>query len=187
MMPPAEPRSLYDIAHLRHVPRRHYGRWFAAALILTAFGFVAKAFAEGQIAWTVVGQFFTAPAILQGLVGAVSMTVCAMTLGIVLGVLFAVMAMSPNPVLKGVATFYVWFFRGTPLLLQLLIWFNLALVFPRLGIPGLLEARTVDVMTPFMAALLGLGVGQGAYTAEVVRSGILSVDAGQTEPRKRSA
>jgi polar amino acid transport system permease protein len=94
------------------------------------------------------------------------------------------MAMSPNPVLKGVAAFYIWFFRGTPLLLQLLIWFNLALVFPRLGIPGVLDARTVDVMTPFMAALLGLGVGQGAYTAEVVRSGILSVDAGQTEAAK---
>ena len=62
MTAPAEPRSPYDIAHLRHVPRRHYGRWLAAALILTAFAFVAKAFAEGQIAWTVVGQFFTAPA-----------------------------------------------------------------------------------------------------------------------------
>jgi len=132
----------------------------------------------------VVGQFFTAPAILQGLWGAVWMTFCAMALGIALGVLFAVMAMSPNPVLKAVATFYIWFFRGTPLLLQLLIWFNLALVFPRLGIPGLFEARTVDVMTPFMAALLGLGVGQGAYTAEVVRSGILSVDLGQTEAAK---
>ena len=174
----------YDIAHLTHVRRRHYGRWLAAALILVAFGFLAKAFAEGQIAWTVVGQFFTAPAILQGLWGAIWMTFCAMALGIVLGVLFAVMAMSPNPVLKAVATFYIWFFRGTPLLLQLLIWFNLALVFPRLGIPGLFEARTVDVMTPFMAALLGLGVDQGAYTAEVVRSGILSVDLGQTEAAK---
>src|SRR5215210_1602434 len=172
----------YDIAHLTHVRRRHYGRWLAAALILVAFGFLAKAFAEGQIAWTVVGQFFTAPAILQGLWGAVWF--CAMALGIALGVLFAVMAMSPNPVLKAVATFYIWFFRVTPLLLQLLIWFNLALVFPRLGIPGLFEARTVDVMTPFMAALLGLGVGQGAYTAEVVRSGILSVDLGQTEAAK---
>src|SRR5829696_2571940 len=166
----ALPRPYY-IAHLTHVRRRHYGRWLAAALILVAFGFLAKAFAEGQIAWTVVGQFFTAPAILQGLWGAVWMT-------------FSAMAMSPNPVLKAVATFYIWFFRGTPLLLQLLIWFNLALVFPRLGIPGLFEARTVDVMTPFMAALLGLGVGQGAYTAEVVRSGILSVDLGQTEAAK---
>ena len=109
------------------------------------------------------------------------MTVCAMTLGIVLGVLFAVMYMSPNPVLKNVARFYVWFFRGTPLLLQLLLWFNLALIFPTLGIPGFFSARTVDLITPFVATLLGLGINQGAYTAEVVRGGILSVDVGQTE------
>ncbi len=83
------------------------------------------------------------------------MTICAMALGIVLGVLFAVMAMSPNPVLYGVAQFYIWFFRGTPLLLQLLLWFNLALIFPTLGIPGLFEVRTVDVITPFVATLLG--------------------------------
>jgi polar amino acid transport system permease protein len=75
----------------------------------------------------------------------------------------------------------VWFFRGTPLLLQLLLWFNLALIFPRLGIPGVAEWRTVDVITPFVATWLGLGMNQGAYTSEVVRSGILSVDRGQTE------
>src|SRR6185369_14425531 len=141
-------------------------------------------FAHGQIAWKVVGQFFTAQAILAGLANTIIMTICAMVLGIVLGILFAVMAMSPNPVLYGVAQFYVWFFRGTPLLLQLLLWFNLALIFPTMGIPGLFEARTVDLITPFVATLLGLGINQGAYTAEVVRSGILSVDAGQTEAAK---
>jgi polar amino acid transport system permease protein len=181
-----EKRERFDpsIAHLTHVPRRHYGRWIASALILAAFAYVIKAFAEGQIAWTVVGQFFTAHSIISGLGNTIIMTVCAMALGIALGVLFAIMVMSPNPVLKGVAVFYIWFFRGTPLLLQLLIWFNLALVFPRIGIPGLFEARMVDVMTPFVATLLGLGINQGAYTAEVVRSGILSVDAGQTEAAK---
>lgn len=173
-----------SIAHLTHVPRRHYGRWIASLLILLVFIYVAKAFAEGQIDWKIVGQFFTAQSILDGLGNTIIMTFCAMALGIALGVLFAVMVMSPNPVLKGVAVFYIWFFRGTPLLLQLLIWFNLALVFPRIGIPGFFEARMVDVMTPFVATLLGLGINQGAYTAEVVRSGILSVDAGQTEAAK---
>ncbi|GEO13256.1 amino acid ABC transporter permease [Microvirga aerophila] len=173
-----------SIAHLTHVPRRHYGRWIASLLIVLAFAYVGKAFAEGQIDWKVVGQFFTAQAIMEGLVNTIIMTFCAMALGIVLGILFAVMVMSPNPVLKGVAVFYIWFFRGTPLILQLLIWFNLALVFPRIGIPGLFEARMVDVMTPFVATLLGLGINQGAYTAEVVRSGILSVDTGQTEAAK---
>jgi polar amino acid transport system permease protein len=177
-------RDMTDIAGLRIVPRRFYGRWVAAILILAVFVWIGKAFAEGQIAWNVVAQFFTAPAILSGLVNTIIMTACAMALGLTLGVVFAVMYMSPNPVLRGGALFYIWFFRGTPLLLQLLLWFNLALVFPKLGIPGLFEMRTVDVMTPFVATLLGLGMNQGAYTAEVIRSGILSVDAGQTEAAK---
>ncbi|HEX3499370.1 MAG TPA: amino acid ABC transporter permease [Stellaceae bacterium] len=176
--------SPYSVAHLKHVRRPHWGRWLAAALILLAFAAVGRAFAEGQIAWNVVAQFLTAPAILAGLVTTVTMTFWAMALGIVLGILFAIMVMSANPVLRGVSAFYIWFFRGTPLLLQLLLWFNLALILPRLGIPGLFMVRTVDVMTPFVATLLGLGINQGAYTAEVVRGGILSVDPGQSEAAK---
>lgn len=171
----------HEVAHLKLVPRRHYGRWIAAIAILLVLAALVDAFAKGQIDWKVVGQYFTAPAILQGLVGTLVMTVCAMVLGLALGVLFAIMYMSPNPVQRHVAVGYIWFFRGTPLLLQLLIWFNLALVFPRLGIPGLFDFRTVDVITPFVATLLGLGINQGAYTAEVVRAGILAVDQGQTE------
>jgi polar amino acid transport system permease protein len=182
--PSSASRGIGDITGLRIVPRRFYGRWVAAVIIMAVFAWIVKAFAEGQIAWNVVAQFFTAPAILNGLVNTVIMTACAMALGITLGVIFAVMYMSPNPVLRGSALFYIWFFRGTPLLLQLLLWFNLALVFPKLGIPGVFEMRTVDVMTPFVATLLGLGMNQGAYTAEVIRSGILSVDTGQTEAAK---
>lgn len=174
-------RPDYDIGSLSIVKPRHYGRWLAAAAILVILLFIVKAFADGQIAWKVVGQFFTAPAILTGLLNTIIMTACAMLLGITLGVLFAVMVMSPNPVLKGVAVLYIWFFRGTPLILQLLLWFNLALVFPRIGIPDVFSIRTVELITPFVATLLGLGINQGAYTAEVVRSGILSVDSGQTE------
>jgi polar amino acid transport system permease protein len=172
------------ILSLPRVGRLHLGRWVSATLVLLALALVVKAFAEGDIAWKVVGQFFTAPAILGGLVNTVIMTVCAMALGIALGVLFAIMAMSPNAVMRGSAAFYIWFFRGTPLILQLLIWFNLALVFPTIGIPGLFSARTIDLIGPFMATLLGLGINQGAYTAEVVRSGILSVDHGQVEAAK---
>jgi polar amino acid transport system permease protein len=186
MTQPARPASVFDpaILSLPRVGRLHLGRWLSAALVLLALALVIKAFAEGDIAWKVVGQFFTAPAILGGLVNTVIMTICAMALGITLGVVFAIMAMSPNGVMRGCAAFYIWFFRGTPLILQLLIWFNLALVFPTIGIPGLFSARTIDVIGPFMATLLGLGINQGAYTAEVVRSGILSVDHGQTEAAK---
>ena len=177
-------RPEFSIAHLRQVHRRFYRRWVAAAIILAAFVFVIHAFATGQIEWDIVAQYFSAVAIMEGLVNTVIMTILAMTLGIILGVVFAIMFMSPNPVLKSVASFYIWFFRGTPVLLQLLLWFNLALVFPMIGIPGVFEYRTVAVITPFMATLLGLGINQGAYTAEVVRSGILSIDIGQTEAAK---
>jgi polar amino acid transport system permease protein len=175
--------ALPDISGYRIVPTRHWGRWLAVALIALLLALLARAFAVGQIEWDYVGQFLTAPAILQGLVNTVWMSVAAMALGIVLGIGAAVMRMSHNPVLRGVAMGYAWLFRGTPVILQLLLWFNLALVFPRLGW-GDWSLRMVDVMTPALAALLGLGINQGAYTSEVVRAGMLSVDTGQYEAAK---
>ena len=121
------------------------------------------------------------PSILSGVVNTLTMSLLAMALGIVLGVVFAIMRMSPNPVLRSVSIGYAWFFRGTPVILQLLLWFNLALIFPTIGIPGLFSLKTVEVMTPFVAALLGLGINQGAYTSEVVSAGLISVDQGQYE------
>ncbi len=172
---------LPDISRLRIVRRWHLGRWLAAGFILALLALIGRAFAQGQIEWAYVFRFFAVPAILTGVANTVVMSVLAMALGIVLGVLFAVMRMSDNPVLRGVSIGYAWLFRGTPVILQLLLWFNLALVFPVIGVPGFFEARTVDVMTPFAAALLGLGINQGAYTSEVVRAGLISVDAGQYE------
>ncbi|CAE6778064.1 hypothetical protein R69658_03939 [Paraburkholderia aspalathi] len=169
-----------DISHLVHVRRRYWGRYVASAAIIALIGYVVLAFAHGQIEWRYVARFLTARSILNGLVNTILMTV----LGVVLGVITAIMRLSPNPVLQAVAQGYVWLFRGTPVILQLLLWFNLALVFPSMGIPGLFEFRTVDVMTPFLAALLGLGINQGAYTSEVVRAGLLSVDTGQYEAAK---
>lgn len=173
-----------DIENAVIVRRIHWGRYAAAVVIFLIFALLIKAFAEGDIAWHVVGQYLFAPTILKGVGNTVIMTICAKALSVVLGVIFAIMYMAPNPLLKVSAAFYIWFFRGTPLLLQLLIWFNLALVFPTIGIPGVWEARTVEVITPFIATLLGLGINQGSYTAEIVRAGILSVDAGQTEAAK---
>ncbi|MBR1135574.1 MULTISPECIES: amino acid ABC transporter permease [Bradyrhizobium] len=159
----------------------HWGRWLAAAIIIVMLGAIGRAFANGQIEWSYVERFLTAPVILRGIVNTMIMAVAAMALGIALGVVVAIMRLSPNPVLRSVAAGYTWLFRGTPLILQLLLWFNLALVFPTIGIPGLWSARAVDVMTPFLAALLGLGINQGAYTSEVMRAGLLSVDIGQYE------
>lgn len=176
--------ALPDISGYAVVRQRHWGRWTAVAVILLLLALLARAFAQGQIAWPVVAQFLTAPVILAGLVHTVTMSVAAMALGIVLGVLAAVMRMSSNPVLQGVALGYAWLFRGTPVILQLLLWFNLALIFPVIGIPGLWTVKTVELMTPAFAALLGLGINQGAYTSEVVRAGMLAVDQGQYEAAK---
>ncbi|MFD1880599.1 amino acid ABC transporter permease [Paracoccus pacificus] len=178
---PQSNRAAHDIAHLTLVPRRHYGRMISAAIVLLLVALLIRAFVVGQIEWSVVGQFLFAPAIVKGIWNTLLMTVCAMSLGIVLGVVIAIMRISGNPVLEWIGLIYVWIFRSAPALLQLLLWFNLALIFPTIGIPGLFSFNTVDVMTPFVAAMLGLGIQQGAYTSEVVRSGLLSVDTGQYE------
>lgn len=181
---PREEVDLARISHYVHVPKRYWGRYISAALIFCFVAFLAVSFARGQIEWKVVAQFVTAKTILAGLGNTLLMSVLAMALGVALGVVTAVMRLSSNPVLSSVARGYVWLFRGSPVILQLLLWFNLALVFPTLGIPGVIEFKTVDVMTPFLAALLGLGINQGAYTSEVVRAGLLSVDVGQYEAAK---
>lgn len=176
--------SMDDISQFDHVRRWHVGRYISATAVIGLVVWIGIAFARGQIEWPIVRQFLTVNAILLGLGNTVLLTVFAMLLGISIGVIVAIMRLSANPVASWAAAGYVWFFRGTPILLQLLLWFNLALVFPNIGIPGIFEVHTVDVMTPFLAALLGLGINQGAYTSEVVRAGLLSVDQGQYEAAK---
>ncbi|WP_375784828.1 amino acid ABC transporter permease [Bradyrhizobium sp. Pha-3] len=173
-----------DISRFEHVRRKHVGRYISAAVVVALVSWIVMAFVHGQIEWPVVGRFLMADTIVLGLANTVLMAAAAMLLGIAIGVTVAIMRLSANPVVNWAAASYVWFFRGTPLLLQLLLWYNLALIFPTFGIPGLFEMRTVDVITPFVAALLGLGINQGAYTSEVVRAGLLSVDQGQYEAAK---
>lgn len=183
--PPVPAQSAeYDLSTYKVVPRRYYGRYVSAGMILLLLAGLAQAFAKGNIEWSFVSQFLTVPSILFGLLNTVLMAILAMGLGVLLGVIVAIMRMSQNPVLRYTAGGYVWLFRGTPLILQLLLWFNLALIFPTLSLPGLFEFKTVEVITPFVAALLGLGINQGAYTSEVVRAGLLSVDSGQYEAAK---
>ena len=173
-----------DLSQYQYMPQRYYGRIVASIVILVLLALLINAFAHGKIEWRFVGQFFTAKAILTGLGNTIVMSILAMALGVIFGVIVAVMRMSSNPVLSGVAIGYTWIFRGTPLILQLLLWFNLALIFPTISVPGLFSLQTVDIMTPFTAALLGLSINQGAYTSEVVRAGLISVDQGQYEAAK---
>jgi polar amino acid transport system permease protein len=178
---PALAEGFPDLSGMRIAREPHWFRWLSAALIVLVLAAIGRAFAGGQIEWSYVSRFLTAKVIMEGIVNTMVMAVLAMAFGIVLGIVVAIMRLSLNPVLKTVAAGYTWLFRGTPLILQLLLWFNLALVFPTIGIPGLWSGRAVDIMTPFLAALLGLGINQGAYTSEVMRAGMLSVDVGQYE------
>ena len=170
-----------DPSTVRAVPVRHYGRWVSGALVLLAVVGLVYAFSNAIIDYSVTGEFFTAPTIVRGMLNTVLISVLAQALGVALGVLAAVMRLSGNPVTSSVAAVYVWFFRGTPVLVQLLLWYNLSFIFPTLSLPGIGTWQTNDVMTPFLAALLGLGINEGAYMAEIVRAGIGSVDEGQTE------
>lgn len=168
--------------------RAHWGWWVLTAfVILFAAGIAQMLFTNPNLEWNVVAAWFFSQSILLGLLRTLELTVLSMLFGILLGMLTAVMRLSPIRILSTVAWFYTWFFRGTPLLVQLIFWYNLAALFPRVGIgiplvgPMFWSANANQVVTPFMAALLGLALNEGAYMAEIVRGGILSVDQGQQE------
>lgn len=163
------------------VPVRHYGRWVSAAAVVLLLVLLVRAFASSRIDFAITREFLFQESVIRGMLNTLLISVAAQVLGIALGVVAAVMRLSHNPVTSSVAWLYVWFFRGTPVLVQLLVWYNLSLVFPVLSLPGAGSWQTNDVMTPFLAALLGLGINEGAYMAEIVRGGLSAVDEGQTE------
>ncbi len=173
---------------IRAIPVRHWGRWVFAVVVLLVVVWIATAIVSSHFArWDQVRRFLTSPAILQGLVNTIVLSVIAQAIGIVLGLVLAVMRLSKNPVLSAVSSLYIWFFRGTPVLVQLIFWYNIAIVFKTftIAVPftdiTLISRPMNDVMTPFVAALLGLGLNEGAYMAEICRAGIISVEEGQAE------
>ena len=174
---------------IKAVPVRRPGRWIGAAitLVITA-SLIRFAVTDSAVHWNEVGNYLFDPRILKGVVATMYLSVAAMGLGIVLGLITAVMRLSPNPILKSVSWVYVFFFRGTPLLVQITFWYAITALFPKniiaIGIPfgpALFHPDANAIITIFVAALLGLGVNEGAYYAEIVRSGIISVPEGQTE------
>jgi len=133
-----------------------------------------------------VGDYLFSSRILHGLVVTIELTVLAMVIGIVLGVILALMRLSPNLLLSSSSWIYIWIFRGTPVLVQILIWNNIAALYPSidLGIPfgpSFVHLDANSLITPFMAATLGLGLNEGAYMSEIVRAGIISVDEEQSD------
>ncbi|MHC0431725.1 amino acid ABC transporter permease [Streptomyces sp. O3] len=166
---------------MKAIPVRHYGRWIGAVVVLALLALLVNAFASANIQWSVVGEQLTNGTFAWGAWETLKISVFAMVIGVVLGTVLAVMRLSPNKLLATVAWGYIWFFRGTPVLVQLFLWFNLSLVFETLNLMPFYKNEMNEVITPFVAALLALGLNEAAYMAEISRAGIQSVDTGQTE------
>lgn len=179
------------------VPVRHPGRWVASAVILVLVAMLVNTLLfshvvrggvrEGRFQWGVVGHYLFAAPVLRGIVITLELTVIAMAAGVVLGVLLAVLRLSPSRLLSGSAWIYIWFFRGTPVLVQLFFWYDgIAYLYQHLTLgvpfgPALFTFNSNTLITAFVAGALGLSFNEGAYMAEIVRAGIISVDEGQTE------
>jgi polar amino acid transport system permease protein len=172
---------------IRAVPVRRPGRWVAAAVVaVVAVALVRSVATNPRFEWSVVGNYMFDERILEGLRVTIELTAIAMAIGIVLGVILAVMRLSLNPLVSGGSWLYIWFFRGTPVLVQLLFWYNIAALYPKLALgipfgPAFVHVDANTAITPFTAAILGLGLNEGAYMAEIVRAGIISVPEGQSD------
>jgi polar amino acid transport system permease protein len=175
---------------IKAVPVRHPGRWVTAAIVALILVSIAKSVAtNGNFEWNVVGDYLFDQRVLEGVVTTIKLTVLAMVIGIILGVLLAVMRLSPNWLISGSSWTFIWLFRGTPLLVQILLWNNIAALYPSLDLgipfgPAFIHLDPNSLIKPLTAAILALGLNEWAYMAEIVRAGIISVDEGQTEASK---
>jgi polar amino acid transport system permease protein len=184
-------------AGLTTVPVRHPWRWVASAVILVLVAMLVNTLlfssvvrggvVEGRFQWAVVWKYLFVAPVLRGIGVTLELTAIAMVIGIVIGVVLAVMRLSPNRLLSGSSWIYIWFFRGTPVLVQLTFWYvGITYLYPQLTLgipfgPTLYTVHANSLITSFIAAALGLSLNEGAYMAEIVRAGIISVDEGQTE------
>lgn len=163
------------------VPLPHYGQWIGAAVvILIAIWLVVQVAQNGQVRWNLVFSRLGAGLIFQGMLVTVVLTIISMILGIIGGIVLAIMRLSNNQFLKTIAGLFIWVFRGTPILVQILLWFNIALFIPKITI-GAMSLSTTALIGPFTAAILGLAMNEAAYMAEIVRGGIQAIDKGQVE------
>ena len=172
---------------IKAVRVRHPGRWVAAvAVAVLAAMLVNNLVTNEAYNWAEQLKYLFSPPVLQGVRNTIWLTAAAMAGGIALGIVLALMRLSANPLLRGAAWIYVWVFRGTPLLTQLLIWGNIGALFPTLGLgipfgPQFVSAGANVLYSAAAAAALGLIFNEAAYMAEIVRGGIQSVDSGQQE------
>jgi len=172
---------------IKAVPVRHYGRWVAVVVIAYIAVWAIWSVAHNKrFHWDVIWFYIRNDSVINAIGTTLELTFIAMLMGVVGGVLLAIMRLSPNPVISGVAWLYIWVFRGTPVLVQILLWGFISALVPRLSFgipfgPSFFHFSANTVITPLVAGCLGLGLNEAAYMSEIVRAGILSVDPGQEE------
>ena len=176
---------------IKAVPVRHWGRWIATAIVLViAASLIRSAILNTGpnkgFQWSVVGDYLFDARILHGVLITIELTVISMAIGILLGIVVAVMRLSPAPAVKTASWLYIFFFRGTPLLVQLLFWGFFGALYKTIDLgvpfgPSFIHLHSNSVITLYVAAILGFGLNEGAYMAEIVRAGIISVGEGQVE------
>lgn len=172
-------------APIKAKPLPHPGRWIAATIILAlAAWFIIGALTNDAYGWDTYRAYLFDTRIATAALHTLALTVLAMIIGVVLGVIMAVMRMSPNPVLQGVAWVFLWVFRGTPVYVQLVFWGLLGSLYQSINL-GFAEFDLQGLLSNmFLLAVIGLGLNEAAYMAEIVRSGIQSVPEGQLEASK---
>jgi polar amino acid transport system permease protein len=175
-----------ELADVPHARRLHVGRnLLALVLVLLAVGTAVSVARNPAFEWGIVRSYFFSEPVRKGLLNTISLTALSMGLALVVSVLLANMRLSANPVLRAAAGVYVWFFRSIPLLVLLILWFNVSLIYPTFSLPGPLgEGWYIDtgnLMTAYWSAVLAFGLQQAAYTSEIIRSSILAVPVGQRE------
>ncbi|MBP2448644.1 polar amino acid transport system permease protein [Rhizobium leguminosarum] len=183
--PPSGGVDFRDVANA-HKPFRTGRLVLWAVVLLVAANFLWIVAHNDNFGWPVVAAYFFDPTVIKGLYVSLGLTVVAMAIGIVLGLGLAIARLSNDRLARSLASLFIWFFRGTPLLVQLILWYNLSTLFPELSIaipfgPTLASWETNSVITPMTAAIGGLALNEAAYMAEIIRGGLLSVDRGQFE------
>ncbi|MBZ9604431.1 amino acid ABC transporter permease [Phyllobacterium chamaecytisi] len=168
----------------RIIPARNWGQWVIAIILIVIVGFLlAMVIMSRHITWSAIPQYLFDETILEGIKLTILFTVLSMLISIVAGGVLAMMRLSPNAIVSGFASLYIWFFRGTPLLVQIIFWFNIQLFIPSIDI-GSIHFDTNSIITAFVAALLALSLNEAAYMAEIMRGGLMAVDSGQQEAAK---
>lgn len=166
-------------------PLRHPWRWLCAVvLLLLGLWFVIASARNEAFGWDTYFQYLFDQRIAIASLHTIAITILSMIIGVVGGAILAVMRMSPNPILRAISWIFLWIFRGTPIYVQLVFWGLLSAIYQSINL-GFAEVSLQSVLTnAFFLAVMGLGLNEAAYMAEIVRSGISSVPEGQKEASK---